>query len=444
MEQRHSERVSASANCHTSRVHFLPSCTNGLYKLTSLKRFVLPVAVLSTAFLLGIGHLALASTATTVAASVAHSIPAPPGVEGPVWWLLTHLPQAHNPFQPIVDLVNNTGSFFNHLPNNIGKWSIDLMELLYKLAADLLLKTPTWIFDNEWFKNTTLMFSASSIGITSVLTMLEGIKRMLSGLQYKNGKKIFKFIKSQPMDVKDIAKRWGLVSLGLLGVPWAFKTAFSGLNWVSNKLIDMNVDLMDAQKLAHMDWFNVITMGVFDVVLISTLIPTLWKNGKRFFDLLVLAMVGPLALTAWVFDDYRAFYYQWWNNVKKLSVVQIYHGIFLLIIGWFIFGISTPMNPLGMIVKLLIVTGGFARMQNPPDLFGIRTKMNPQEVIKLPKNGDIQRGIGNGFKDSNKKLSGPVGLIEKFVGKNIITNPTGWLLKKSINLVPPIMRKGGK
>lgn len=318
------------------------------------------------------------------------------------------------------------------------------MELLYKLAADLLLKTPTWIFDNEWFKNTTLMFSASSIGITSVLTMLEGIKRMLSGLQYKNGKKIFKFIKSQPMDVKDIAKRWGLVSLGLLGVPWAFKTAFSGLNWVSNKLIDMNVDLMDAQKLAHMDWFNVITMGVFDVVLISTLIPTLWKNGKRFFDLLVLAMVGPLALTAWVFDDYRAFYYQWWNNVKKLSVVQIYHGIFLLIIGWFIFGISTPMNPLGMIVKLLIVTGGFARMQNPPDLFGIRTKMNPQEVIKLPKNGDIQRGIGNGFKDSNKKLSGPVGLIEKFVGKNIITNPTGWLLKKSINLVPPIMRKGGK
>lgn len=446
MEQRHSERVSASSDRNSSRVHFLSTRSNVIHKLTSFKRVVLPVAAVSSVFLFGIGHAAFAATtgaSIAVKAMAVSSSIAPPGT-GPLWWLggqlIHHIPTPHNPFVPFLDLYENIRNFFHNLPHTIGILSIDLMELLYKLASALLLKTPTWIFDNDWFKNTTLTFSAGAIGITSILTVLEGIKRMLSGLKNKRGQKLFKFIKTEPMDIWTIGKRWGLASLGMLSAPWAFKEAFKGLNWVSDKLISMNVNLMDASKLTHIDWFNVVTMGVFDVVLISTLIPTLWANGRRFFDLLVLAMISPLALTAWVFDSYRAFYTTWWNNVKKLSVVQIYHALFLLVIGWFIFGLSTPTDPMGLIVKLLVVVGGFARMQNPPNLFGINSKMHPNNVVHMPKSGDIQGGITKGFKDSKKKLSGPIGLAEKFVGKSFITTPAGWVASKAINLVPPMMR----
>ena len=114
----------------------------------------------------------------------------------------------------------------------------------------------------------------------------------------------------------------------------------------------MNVTVMDSAKLMqNVDWFNVLTMGVFDIVLIATLIPTLWKNGRRFFDLLMLALVSPLAMTAWIFDSHRSKFDQWWSNVKELSLVQIYHALFLLVIGWFIDGIPTPADPIGMTIS---------------------------------------------------------------------------------------------
>ncbi|MGV3163515.1 hypothetical protein, partial [Streptococcus hyovaginalis] len=96
------------------------------------------------------------------------------------------------------------------------------------------------------------------------------------------------------------------------------------------------------------------------------IVPVLWQNGRRFFDIMVLGVVSPLALTAWIFDPYRHLFRQWWDNVKHLSLVQVYYSLFLLILGWFIFGIPTPSAITGMIVKMLVVIGGFNRMTSPP------------------------------------------------------------------------------
>ena len=95
------------------------------------------------------------------------------------------------------------------------------MSGLYTLCSNLILKTPTWIFDNQWFKDTTLIFSSAAIGVTSSLTALEGVRRMFSGLKPKKSSKdpLFKWLDAKPMDLKDIAKRWGIASLGMLSVP---------------------------------------------------------------------------------------------------------------------------------------------------------------------------------------------------------------------------------
>jgi len=263
-----------------------------------------------------------------------------------------------NPLKPIVDDWQAVKGWFKNLPHNIAEWSIELMTKIYELATSLILKTPLWLFDNDWFKNTTYKFSLISIGVVSVLTSVEGIKRMLPK---KGGKK--------PMELKDIAKRWFIVSGLMTATPFLFQKAFQGLNWVSETLISMGADTMRDNALPeNIKPIDVAILILFDALLITTIIPILWKNGRKFFDLLVLGAISPFALTAFIFDSYRGLFKQWVSNLIHLSMTQVYHALFLLVLGWFIFGVPTPSDPIGMMVKMLVTIGGFSRLQNPPRL----------------------------------------------------------------------------
>lgn len=264
-----------------------------------------------------------------------------------------------NPLQPMVDDWNAVKDWFKNLPHTIAESSVELMAKLYELCSSLILKTPLWLFDNDWFKNTTYKFSLIAIGIVAALSMLEGIKRMLP----KNKRK------PQPMELVEIGKRWFLAAGVMSVAPFLFQKAFQLLNWVSDTLIALGADNMRAAALPiNIKFFDVAILVIFDVLLIATLIPVLWKNGRRFFDLLVLGATTPFALTAWIFDSYRPMFDQWWKNVKHLALVQVFHALFLLVLGWFIFGVPTPDDFVGMVVKILIVIGGFSRLQSPPVL----------------------------------------------------------------------------
>jgi hypothetical protein len=271
----------------------------------------------------------------------------------------------NNPLVPdYIEELNSTiasiKEWWHNLPQEIAEGSINLMAWLYDLSATLILKTPLWIFNNEWFENTTYMFSMLSIGLVSVLTIVEALKRMVMKMRKR---------KVQPMDMKEIMKRWFIVAGLTTAVPFLFQKAFQGLNKISDFFISMGAETMRATALpTNIAWFDVLTLTVFDIVLISTIVPVLWKNGRRFFDIMVLGVISPLALTAWIFDPYKHWFKQWWDNLKHLSLVQVYYSLFLLILGWFIFGVPTPAHYTGLIVKLLVVIGGFARMVNPPRL----------------------------------------------------------------------------
>lgn len=252
-----------------------------------------------------------------------------------------------------------TKKWFKNLPHNIAEWSVELMAKLYELCTSLVLKTPLWLFDNEWFNNTTYKFSLISIGIVSILTSIEGIKRMFPR----------KFKRNNPMGLKDIAKRWFLVAGIMTATPWLFQKAFQGLNFISETLIKMGADNMrDIAFPEKIKLFDVFILIAFDALLISTIVPLLWKNGRKFFDIMILGVSTPFALSAWIFDSYRGWYNQWLSNLKHLSLTQVYHSLFLLALGWFIYGVPTPSDFTGMILKLLVVIGGFNRLQSPPRL----------------------------------------------------------------------------
>lgn len=405
MERRRNQRADTGTNQHTDCIRTVLPVTNHISKLARIRRAflkyaVLPIAVLSSSFLTTITNEAYAEVNPSL--DMLDKIK-------PI------VPQMNlNPFQPIIDTWNSVTEWFKALPQNIAEWSVELMATLYELCTTLILKTPLWIFDNEWFHNTTYQFSLFSVGIVSILTAVEAIKRMLSGFRLRNLR--------STMDLKTILRRWFLVAGTVTAVPYVFQKAFQGLNYISEKLISMGGDTLRVTSLPEsIKMFDVITLVLFDVILIATIVPVLWKNGRRFFDIMVLGVASPFALTAWIFDSYRHLFKQWWDSLKHLSLVQIYYALFLLILGWFIFGVPTPDTFTGLIIKLLVVVGGFARMVNPPRLVSKHLDSGGGfDEVFSGKIKETVRGVKKNWETTKTVFSGPKGWAKKMF---VISNP---------------------
>ncbi|MCB5367011.1 hypothetical protein LIP24_10225 [Collinsella aerofaciens] len=361
---------------------------------------VIPFAVLSTASLT---ELTTKAHAATINASVNTLGLGSSFVKGLV----------PEPFVQLADHINHLMNWFHNLPQEIAEMSTRLMAWLYQLCAELIMKTPIWVFNNQWFSNTTLLFSMLSLGLVTTLTVIESIKRMASGLKYQKG-----FNVPKAMDFSVIAKRWFIVAGLITTVPWLFQKAFQGLNYLSELLIKMGADTMKAVAFSEtMAPLDVLTLAAFDLVLISSIVPVLWQNGKRFFDLIILGVITPLALTAWIFDPYRHLFKQWWSQLKHLSLVQVYHALFLLVLGWFIFGVTTPTTASGIIIKILIVIGGFARMVSPPRI--VSKHLGDGKDLGEVTGGvnDVVNKTKKNFETSKAMLGKPVNLIKKAMGK---------------------------
>lgn len=324
-----------------------------------------------------------------------------------------------NPLKPITDSWENFTNWLKAIPHNIAEFSVNLMADLYQLSTDLILKTPLWIFDNEWFHNTTYKFSLFAIGIVSVLSVVESVKRMLSGV--RKGKR-------KAMDMKDILKRWFLVSGALTAIPFLFQKAFQGLNFVSETINSMGADTVKAVAIPeNIKIFDILTVLTFDLILIASMVPILWKNGRRFFDIMVLGVISPFALTAWIFDSYRHLFNQWWDNLKHLSLVQIYYAVFLLMLGWFLFGTPTPDTFSGMLIKMLVVIGGFARMVEPPRIVSKH----------LDNGGGFDEVWGKNIKKTKDGIKKNIQLA-----KDVVKGPTGLAKRawKAANPAPKVVK----
>jgi hypothetical protein len=91
------------------------------------------------------------------------------------------------------------------------------------------------------------------------------------------------------------------------------------------------------------------------------------QAGRRWWDLMCLAAISPLALSTWIFDRHQHYFSMWWSKVKSLSMVQLVYSIFILLMGIFIFSTQSLQGGIMVLItKLLIVAGGLVRMSNPP------------------------------------------------------------------------------
>lgn len=322
-------------------------------------------------------------------------------------------PETQGKLDNIVNETEKVIEWFKNFKANITEMSVDLMVWSYDTIASVVLHTPLFLFDSEWFKNNVLMFTGLSIAMSIVLAMYEGFHRMLG--HFFSGKRKPNPASSSRTDMARISRRIPLVVIGSALTPACFYYGFKAINWLTNVIIDIGKNQMDKGiggiKFDSVSWVEMFAFVAFDIALITMMIPVLLQNFRRWFDLMALGALTPLALSCWVFKDHEHFFHTWWENIKKNSLTQLSYAVFLLIIGSMMFATGTPDSGGELAIKLGIIIGGLMRMNNPPNLMRryVDTGASASDMWKgASKSFDKDSMFGKGVKLVRRIRSGKV------------------------------------
>lgn len=246
--------------------------------------------------------------------------------------------------------------WINNLPASLPKYSADLLTTIYHFIAKITLQTPLFLFNNTYLKNTSLTFALVSITLVTLFTVFEALMQMFN---------------KKHTDFKKIMKRWTIVA-GVSGfIPFAFETGFGFLNKLSEAITKIGgINGGDASGMisgVQMGWFDTMVISLFDLVAISMLIPVCLQAGRRWWDVLTLCAISPLALSSWCFDRHSHYFTQWWNGVKAHSLSQLVYAVYLLLMGIIIFSTQSVTGGFfTLIIKTLLILAGLNRMSHPP------------------------------------------------------------------------------
>lgn len=303
-------------------------------------------------------------------------------------------------FNYVADKIRSIVDFFSNFKYNVVQYSTDLLTWIYQFISSMVLHMPSYLFGSTWFKHTSLVFGGMSAGLVLIFSMMEGLKRMLPK-------------KKNVTDLLEMSKRlpFAVAAAGI--APFLFEQGFNLLNKLTNSIIKIGKEQMN-HGILSMDMSSISGMEVFayigfDIALIAMMVPVLLQNFRRWFDLIMLGVIAPVALSCWVFKEHRHYFHTWWGGVKKLSLVQLSYAVFLTVIGIFMFGVKAPENSMEMFLKLGIIIGGLWRMTEPPSILKkhLDTGKDVKGVYKGFKSAidplNIKKGFGLGTKKTAPK-----------------------------------------
>ncbi|PLR72288.1 hypothetical protein [Bacillus sp. UMB0728] len=394
MDDRHYKRISSSVNLNTSnlltvlRSHFTSGKFSDVPKaiLAFFKGISIPATAVSSLFLFsGFAH----AEPFTSRGDVRNGIFSREAIENR-GGSLSEISQFVKDINSAIDWVRN-------IKEHIYQWSLDLLSFTYETLVNVVLHTPLMIFNNPYIKNTSLTFSMISVSIIVLLTVYEMIMKML---------------KKKHTDFPTILKRMP-IAIGVAGfAPYLFQKAFEMINKITKGITKVGGVVLNGDTFANIvsvgEW-DVLLLLLFDVTLLGLLIPILLQNGRRWFDLLCLAAVTPLALTAWMFDRYSHMFDQWWNSIKRKSVIQLVYATFIVLMGVFIYG-TRFISPDLFLIKLLITIGSLHALYSPPQIVRSYSRGDGDLTTMYSDYKNSAKGIYNTITLKNLK---PLQVIKK-------------------------------
>lgn len=285
-------------------------------------------------------------------------------------------------FNNTIDFFDKIINWFKNLRENIAEFSIDLMMWSYETITNIVLKTPTMLFDNDFFRQNVVMFTGISIGLSMVLAVYDGFLRMFS--TFLNNKK-----KNEITDLGRISKRVPIAIIVSALTPTLFLHGFKGLNWITNKIIEVGKHVMsngmNGIDFKLVSWFEALAFLGFDIALIGIMIPVFLQNFRRWFDIIALGIMTPVVMGCWIFKSHEHYLNKWWSHLKKCATVQLVYAVFLLLLGALMFGTGTPEGHIEFLIKFGVIIGGLWRMSSLPNF--VSSKLDRGADLKTMTDG---------------------------------------------------------
>jgi hypothetical protein len=260
------------------------------------------------------------------------------------WWI-----NAKEHLQQIKDFV---GANKSKDSNPLKALLITIFSLLEKIIY-----TPTFMFSNDYFMGTLQKFSVLSMGLVTSIVMVEGIKKMFN----KSKDSYREILQKFPLVLATVGFAPMLItqSMKLLGNLTSFIQTI-GIALIENKN-EINISVGSFAN----GTVETVIYGAFVVLFAYTIVPILLQHGRRYFTLLTLTMLTPLAMLGYMFKSLSHWHSKWWNALKNNFLSQLYFTGFVSILNVVMFGFS-PTNIQGVFSHLLIVLGGIHMFAHPP------------------------------------------------------------------------------
>lgn len=231
---------------------------------------------------------------------------------------------------------------------------VDFIGKILYFVSSVILATPIFLFDNEWLSRMIYKTCLFSAGTVTILTMIEGIKRMLN-LRYT--------------PLKQIIIRFPVALVISTFSPYLFVQGIKALNKLTDLILTFfksQFGAIEESKLMLGGDIDVLFLLLFTTVFLILSVPIILYNGRRWFDLIALAVTTPLAMTAWIFKSFDHYFSKWKNSLINLSAVQLVYAAFFTVLSFIMFAVPFPPTFEGSIAKLMLMVGGMWRLAFPP------------------------------------------------------------------------------
>jgi hypothetical protein len=310
--------------------------------------------------------------------------------------------------------------WFNNLPVSLPKMTADLLTTIYHFLSKIILQTPLFIFNNPYLKNTSLTFALISISVVTIFTVFEAFMQMLNK-------------KHTPF--KTILKRWLIVASVSGFVPFAFESGFNYINKLSDAISHIGLNGGNTNGMIYgekIGWFDTLVIILFDLTAISMLIPICLQAGRRWWDLLCLCAISPLALSSYCFDRHKHYFTKWWESVKAHSLSQLVYAVYILLMGIFIFSTQSIQGGIfTLIIKVIIVIAALNRLSSPPQFIKRMTDTGSDIVDEYDKTKGTFKDMYNAltfknfrpvkfFKKKSEDKMKKVASLRKKTGKRFV------------------------
>jgi hypothetical protein len=325
-----------------------------MVRIPFLKRLIVPYSAITTSSLIFTFNSAKAATIGDVVFQkqgvLTHGMKTKAGFS-----LLEFPKQVIHNIDEITSYIMKAIDWFNNLPVSIPKMTADLLTSIFHFLSKIVLQTPLFIFNNPYLKNTSLTFALISITLVTIFTVFEAFMQMIN---------------EKHTDFHTIAKRWLIVASVSGFMPFAFETGFGFLNKLTDAISSMGMNGGNSNGLIYgekMGWFDTLVIILFDLTAISMLIPICLQAGRRWWDLLCLCAISPLALSAYCFDRHKHYFDKWLDSVKTHSLSQLVYAVYILLMGIMIFSTQAIHGGfLTLAIKIVLVLAGLTKLTHPP------------------------------------------------------------------------------